>query len=124
MSVSVAYGYTLYRESVDAIFPDASFPGIAQHGGKCHVPKVCECHAALPPGKDWEQLGFALSRATMANWIIRCSQDYLYPVIGYLREQLLKRTILHCDETPVQVLKEEGRKPQSKSEHVVVLFRG
>jgi transposase len=65
--------------------------------------------------KDWEQLGFALSRATMANWIIRCSQDYLYPITGYLREQLLKRDVLHCDETPVQVLKEEGRKPQSKS---------
>jgi transposase len=45
--------------------------------------------------KDWEQLGFALSRATMANWIIRCSEDYLYPVIGYLREQLLKRDVLH-----------------------------
>ena len=65
--------------------------------------------------KDWEQLGFALSRATMANWIIRCSEDYLYPVTSYLREQLLKRDALHCDETPIQVLKEKGRKPQSKS---------
>ena len=65
--------------------------------------------------KDWEQLGFALSRATMANWMIRCSQDYLYPVIDSLRQQLLKRDVLHCDETPVQVLKEEGRKPQSTS---------
>ena len=36
--------------------------------------------------KEWEQLGFALSRATMANWIIRCSEDYLYPVISYLRK--------------------------------------
>lgn len=65
--------------------------------------------------KDWEQLGFALSRATMANWIIRCSQDYLQPIIAHLREKLLKREILHCDETPVQVLKEDGKKPQSKS---------
>jgi transposase len=65
--------------------------------------------------KDWERLGFALSRATMANWIIRCAQDYLYPVTEYLREKLLERDVLHCDETPVQVLKEEGRKPQSKS---------
>lgn len=65
--------------------------------------------------KDWEQLGFALSRATMANWIIRCSQDYLDPIISHLREKLRQREILHCDETPVQVLKEEGKKPQSKS---------
>lgn len=65
--------------------------------------------------KDWEQLGISLSRATLANWTIRCAQDYLFPVIDHLRKELLKRDILHCDETPVQVLKEEGRKPQSKS---------
>ena len=65
--------------------------------------------------KDWENLGIALKRNTMANWIIRCSQDYIYPVIGYMREQLLKRDIVHCDETPLQVLKEEGKKPQTKS---------
>jgi transposase len=65
--------------------------------------------------KEWEQLGIKLSRATMANWIIRCSQDYLFPVISHLQEELLKRDIVHCDETPVQVLKEEGKKPQTKS---------
>ncbi len=65
--------------------------------------------------KDWEQLGIGLSRATMANWIIRCSQDYLNPVTTHLQKHLLKRDIIHCDETPVQVLKEEGKKPQTKS---------
>lgn len=65
--------------------------------------------------KDWEQLGIGLSRATMANWIIRCSQDYFSPVAKHLQKQLLKRDIIHCDETPVQVLKEEGKKPQTKS---------
>jgi transposase len=65
--------------------------------------------------KDWEQLGFALSRATMANWIIRCSQDWLTPVVEFLKKELLKRDIVHCDETPVQVLKEPGKAPQSKS---------
>lgn len=65
--------------------------------------------------KDWEQLGISLSRATMANWVIRCSQDYLYPVIEHLRKELLSREVIHCDETPVQVLKEEGKKPQTQS---------
>lgn len=65
--------------------------------------------------KDWEQLGIALKRATMANWIIRCSEDYLYPIIRYLQRKLIKREIVHCDETPFQVLKENGKKPQSKS---------
>lgn len=65
--------------------------------------------------KDWKQLGISLSRATMANWVIRCSQDYLIPVVGHMRKELLSRDIIHCDETPVQVLKEEGEKPQAKS---------
>ena len=65
--------------------------------------------------KEWEQLGLALSRATMANWIIRCSQDWLAPVVDLLKRKLLKRDIVHCDETPVQVLKEPGKAPQTKS---------
>lgn len=65
--------------------------------------------------KDWEQMGLSLSRATMANWVIRCSQDYLIPVVEHLQKKLLERDIVHCDETPVQVLKEKGKKPQTKS---------
>lgn len=65
--------------------------------------------------KIWEQMGIALSRATMANWVIRCSENYLMPVVEHMRKQLLSRHIIHCDETPVQVLKEEGKKPQTKS---------
>ena len=65
--------------------------------------------------KDWEQTGIGLSRATMANWIIRSSEDHLMPVVEHLRKELMKRDIVHCDETPVQVLKEEGKKPQTKS---------
>ena len=65
--------------------------------------------------KDWEQLGISLTRSTMANWIIRCSEDYLKPIVEYLHKRLLERDILHCDETPIQVLKEEGKAPQAKS---------
>ena len=65
--------------------------------------------------KEWERMGLSLSRATMANWVIRCSQDYLMPVVAHLQKKLLERDIIHCDETPVQVLKEEGKKPQTKS---------
>ena len=65
--------------------------------------------------KDWEQMGIALSRATMANWVIRSSQDHFEPIIKHLKKELLKRKVIHCDETPVQVLKEEGKKPQTKS---------
>lgn len=65
--------------------------------------------------KDWEQIGIGLSRSTMANWIIRSSEDHLIPVVNHLRKELMKRDVIHCDETPVQVLKEEGKQPQTKS---------
>ena len=48
--------------------------------------------------KEWERLGLVLSRATMANWIIRCSQDYFTPLIDYLRNELMKLDVIHCDE--------------------------
>ena len=65
--------------------------------------------------KDRERMGIVLSRATMANWTIKCADDYITPVVDRMKELLLKRDILHADETPVQVLKEPGKKPQTKS---------
>jgi len=65
--------------------------------------------------QDWKNLGIELSRATMANWVIRCSEEYFDPLLERLRKELIARDIVHCDETPVQVLKEPGKKPQTKS---------
>lgn len=65
--------------------------------------------------KDWEHLGLNLTRATMAHWMIRCSQDYFSPIIDYLHKAMASEEVLHCDETPIQVLKEDGKKLQSKS---------
>lgn len=51
----------------------------------------------------------------MAHWMIRCSQDYFQPVIDYLQKTMISEEVLHCDETSIQVLKEDGKKTQSKS---------
>lgn len=64
---------------------------------------------------DWKQLGVELSRSTMANWIIKAGLEYLKPVFEKLHEHLLEREVLHADETPCQVLKEEGKAAASKS---------
>lgn len=64
---------------------------------------------------DWKQLGGKLPRATLANWVIKCGMDYMEPVYGQLHRHLLERDIIHADETPCQVLKEEGKTAQSKS---------
>ncbi len=73
---------------------------------------------ALPLNRleqEFSALGVKISRTTMANWVITCSEKYLEPMYKYFRRQLLKRKYLMADETPIQVLKEEDRRPQSKS---------
>ncbi len=65
--------------------------------------------------QDWNRNGIMLSRQTLSNWLIRAAQDWLVPIYDRLRERLLARDILHADETTVQVLREAGKSPQSKS---------
>jgi len=65
--------------------------------------------------KDFFRNGFVLSRQTMANWMIKCADDWLLPLYEKLRKLLLKREIAHADETTMQVLKEPGKAPETKS---------
>lgn len=65
--------------------------------------------------KDWLQYGMGLSRATMANWIIYCAENYLKPIYHYCHRLLLEREFAMADETRVQVLKEPGRSPETDS---------
>lgn len=59
--------------------------------------------------------GIQLSRQTMSNWILRATEDYLTPIYDRLHEELVKREVLHADETTLQVLHEPGKEPQSNS---------
>lgn len=63
----------------------------------------------------WSQLGVALNRATLANWMIYCTEHYFSPVYDHFHRQLLKRRYLMADETRVQVLKEPERNPETDS---------
>ena len=65
--------------------------------------------------KDWEQKGVLLPRETLANWYNYCAIEYLVPVYDRLHELLVGREVLHADEIPCQVLREEGREATSKS---------
>ena len=65
--------------------------------------------------QDWKRQGVALSRQTMANWIIRCSYDWLSPVYEQMKALLLKQEVLHADETTLQVLREPGKPAVSNS---------
>jgi transposase len=63
--------------------------------------------------KIWQRADVALSRATQANWMIGCGQ-LVQPVINLLVERQLQSSVMHLDETPVQVLKEADKPPDGK----------
>ena len=65
--------------------------------------------------QEFNRQGLKLSRQTMANWLLNTSEKWLRPVYDTLREQLCRESVLHADETALQVLKEPGRSSTSKS---------
>ncbi|WP_337411496.1 IS66 family transposase, partial [Mitsuokella jalaludinii] len=58
--------------------------------------------------REWKEIGIPLSRATLANWVIRPAEDWLMPLVSRLQQDLLQQDVIHADETPVQVHKEKG----------------
>jgi transposase len=64
---------------------------------------------------DLKRLGIHLSRQTMGNWVLAINDLYVERIFTLLKQELLKNEHLHADESTVQVLREEGRKPSTKS---------
>lgn len=65
--------------------------------------------------QDWKRQGVSLSRQTMANWIIRSSDDWLSPIYERMKALLLMQDVLHADETTVQILREPNKPAESNS---------
>jgi transposase len=61
-----------------------------------------------------QRIGVDIPRATLANWMIKAGY-LVQPLINLMQDQLLRHDIVQMDETTVQVLKESGKKAQSKS---------
>ncbi len=79
------------------------------------VQKYVMCVPLYRQEQQWKRAGIPLSRQTMSNWLLRATRDWLKPVYGALRQQLLKRAVLHADESVLQVLHEDGKPAQSQS---------
>ncbi len=62
----------------------------------------------------FKRIGVEIPRNTLAGWMIRCG-DLIVPLINLMQDKLLDHDIIQMDETTLQVLKEKGRAPQSKS---------
>lgn len=52
----------------------------------------------------FERAGMGLSRSTLAQWVGACGVE-LQPLVDALKAEMLSRSELHADETPVRMLK-------------------
>lgn len=64
--------------------------------------------------QEFERNGVNISRQTMSNWIIKCTDRYLTALWNRMKEELLKLPVTQSDETPTQVI-QDGKHPGSKS---------
>jgi transposase len=71
--------------------------------------------------KIFARLGVLISRATMANWLIKVAEQ-CKPLLALLQQGLLSGPLINIDETPIQVLDEPGRANTTKS--YMWVFRG
>jgi len=105
------------------------------HFQKAAVPKAVLSHSIATPAlaaqvmyqkfgmgipfarqeRDWFCRGLVLSRGNMANWTIRCSEEWLTPIYDRILEKLRECELLHMDETRIQCNKEKGKKDSSES---------
>jgi len=73
---------------------------------------------ALPlerQSKDFKTMGMRLSTATLSNWVIYAAEQFMKPIYAKMKERLLSCSVIHADETVVQVLNEPNRKAKTQS---------
>ncbi|MFQ5700202.1 MAG: IS66 family transposase, partial [Myxococcota bacterium] len=72
---------------------------------------------ALPlhrQSKIFQRMGVDLSRATLASWMIRMG-ELVEPLLERMLEEIRAFDYVQSDETPFQVLKEDGKRATSES---------
>ncbi len=103
---------------ITAPMPAPVLPGsIASPSAVAHImtQKYVESLPLYRQEQAFARQGIELSRQTLANWMIQCSERWLLPLYEIMHAELLKQDVLHADETDLQVLREPGRSPTSKS---------
>ena len=94
---------SLKQKPVDAHIIDK---GIPTTGLLAHV-MVAKYADHLPLYRQeaiYARAGVPLARSTLAQWVGSCGVQ-LQPLVDALREEILAHSVLHADETPVQMLK-------------------
>ncbi len=65
--------------------------------------------------KDFKAMGMRLSTATLSNWVIYAAESFMKPIYDRMKTELLSCSVIHADETVVQVLNEPNRKAKTES---------
>ena len=86
-------------------------PGLLAHVA---VSKYCDALPLYRQISMFKRIGVELDRGTLANWMIKLG-SLVQPLINRLQEIACEQSVLHMDETPLQVLNEPGKSAQSKS---------
>jgi len=103
---------------ITAPMPNAVLPGsLVSPSAAAHImtQKYVEAIPLYRQEQALARQGIELSRQTLANWMLQCSERWLLPLYERMHEQLLKKDILFADETTLQVLHEPDRPATSKS---------
>jgi transposase len=103
---------------ITAPAPKAVFPkSLASPSAMAYI--MCQKYLDAQPlyrqEQQFKRLGIALSRQTMANWLLYGANHWLQGIYGRMKAKLVQQDLLHADETTLQVLKEPGRSATSTS---------
>lgn len=78
---------------------------------RSNISKYCMGTPLYRQEKMWDDLGLVLPRNMMANWCIKISQYYLEPLYRLMLDKIKENSsLIHCDETTIQVNKEANKK--------------
>ena len=105
------------RAVIVAPLPAQPIPKSIASPGTCAFVATAKYADGLPLyrlEKILARYGLDVSRGTLAAWMIKLG-ELIIPLVNLMEEIQLGYDVLQMDETTVQVLKEDGRKPQSKS---------
>ncbi|MDW9686692.1 IS66 family transposase [Sinorhizobium meliloti] len=65
--------------------------------------------------QTFERAGVPVSRGALGHWVIGSSEKHLHRIYDALKLRLRSQSLIHGDETTVQVLKEKGKEATSTS---------
>jgi transposase len=76
--------------------------------------KYCDALPLYRQAQMFKRFGVELDNTSLANWMIKCGV-LIQPLINLMYERTRESSLLHMDETLLQVLKESERSAQQQS---------